>query len=43
MSIRRNEIGIAQAINLAGEQTYMRNARVTGSLYNEQLVFNFNV
>ena len=35
MSIRRNEIGIGQAIDFAGEQTYMRNTKTTGILFNE--------
>ena len=30
LSIRRNNIGIGQAIDLAGEQTYMRNAKTAG-------------
>ena len=30
LSIRRNTIGIGQAVDLAGEQTYMRNAKTAG-------------
>ena len=30
VSVRRNKTGIGQAIDLAGEQTYMRNAKVAG-------------
>ena len=36
MSIRRNEIGFGQAIDFAGEQTYMRIPKKTGILFNEQ-------
>ena len=34
MSIRRNEIGIGQAIDFAGEQTYEK-YKTTGILFNE--------
>ena len=30
LSIRRNTLGIGQAVDLAGEQTYMRNAKTAG-------------
>ena len=30
LSVRRNTLGIGQAVNLAGEQTYMRNAKTAG-------------
>ena len=32
ISVRRNEYGIGQAIDLAGEQTYMRNATTAGGI-----------
>ena len=36
MSIRRNEVGIVQAKDLAREQIYQRNAKATGILFNEE-------
>ena len=32
LSIRRNDIGVGQAIDLAGEQTYMKNAKTAGEI-----------
>ena len=32
ISIRRNEFGIGQAIDMAGEQTFMRNAKTAGGI-----------
>ena len=45
MSIRRREIGIEQAIyiDLAGEQTDMRNSKTTGIHPFQWVVFNFNI
>ena len=36
ISVRRNYFGIGQAIDLAGEQTYMRNAKTIGGITNFQ-------
>ena len=33
VSVRRNTMGIGQAIDLAGEQTYMKDAKTTGWLF----------
>ena len=30
LSVRRNKLGIGQAVDLAGEQTYMKNAKTAG-------------
>ena len=30
LSVQRNTLGIGQAVDLAGEQTYMRNAKTAG-------------
>ena len=30
LSVRRNNLGIGQAIDLAGEQSYMKNAKTAG-------------
>ena len=30
ISVRRNEVGIGQTIDLAGKQTYMRSAKTAG-------------
>ena len=32
ISVRRNEKGIGQEVDLAGEQSYMRSDKTTGSL-----------
>ena len=32
ISVRRNKFGIGQAVDLAGEQTYMRNAKTSGGI-----------
>ena len=32
ISVRRNDFGVGQAVDLAGEQTYMRNAKTSGGI-----------
>ena len=36
-SVRRNHIGAGQAIDLAGEQTYMKSAKTAGNLETPQV------
>ena len=35
-SVRQNNTGIGQAIDLGGEQTYMKSAKTTGKYYHLQ-------
>ena len=39
-SERQNNTGIGQAIDLAGEQTYMKSAKTTGKYYHLQGSYN---
>ena len=39
LSVRRNDIGAGQAIDLAGEQTYMKSAKTAGNIETPQVHF----
>ena len=41
ISVRRNNTGIGQAIDLAGEQTYMKSVKTTGKYFPKEVIVKY--